>query len=242
MTRGIDFLPASYHRDRARRRNRVWQRTLMGVSGGLVILGTLQLWKMERQLEANRDRLLAEAQKLASQLADPAELQERVRRLDVAAELVTRLQLGASPSRVLQAVSQSLPEFVSLTEYRTQYETLVKSKRSKPSVEAEKELSPVEEDLQSLVRMSEERALVITVQGLAPHDIAISTFLAHLQDTRMFEQVTLLYTDERPYGEFSLRTFGIRLHVRGPLTASPDEGVAEGTLAASHASPRGALP
>lgn len=245
MTQHIDFLPASYHRERGRKRNRMWRRALVLVSSGLVAVGSAQLWQMQNTLKQNRDRLLVNAQSLSSQLADPALLKERLRRHDVAAELLTRLELRASPTRVLHAVTRVLPEFVSLTEYRTQYEESPTSRfgRGTQTPQPEEEAThPAEEDLRSLVGLSEGRSLIVTVQGLAPHDIAISSYLARLQDTELFDEVKLLYTDERSYGDFSMRTFGVRLEVRAPRTSADDAATANGMLSASHFSNAGGRP
>lgn len=228
MTQHIDFLPDSHRRKRKRRRTMRWRQSVAVVFLVIVAAGGVQQRRERIRLEGERDRLARQATSMDGQLTDPALLRGRISALDLRAELATHLRLRTPPTRVLYAVTNSLPRFVSLTEFRSVFSGQVSgSKRArrpgtkKPAPAG----SAVETDLAKLRKTVRERPLVVTVKGLAADDLSISRFLAKLQNNPTFDEVRLLYTDAAEFEGNPMRGFEIRLQVRRVTGSAPDRGI-----------------
>ena len=227
MTPKIDFLPESYHQRRHSHQKTLWRRSLLAVFLALIIIGSLGLKGTNARLQAERDSLQANARAMHAKLGNRANFQQQIVRLDAEANVITLLRVNSSPTRVLAAISESLPRFVTLTEFRLAREKLntrVDSPAAPNPTAAEAQTAPAELDLARLRESSAETVLVASIKGLAPDDIAISKLLAALHSTGFFSDSQLLYTDQENVGELALRSFAIRLTLRRPnATAEPAE-------------------
>lgn len=222
----IDFLPASFHLSRQRRKKAVWRRALLGVFLTLIVLGTVRQHQILRDRLNSRDRVRQQAAALRESLGDPAALQARLDRFEEQANLITQLRIRIAPTRLLAAVSASRPEFVAFHEFRMVREPVPASGSSASSSSSSANASdddvrtPERKDLERLARQAEETALFVHLSGVAPDDVTLSHYLVALEETDLFDEVKLLVTDEYRYGENWLRSFRIRLRVRQPGAAA----------------------
>ncbi len=214
----IDFLPASYHQKRQRQKKSVWRRAVLIVVVGIVVAGSLRQRQVVVNLERRRDSLVMQTELIASQIEDAAPLKQQIERLETRANLRANLQTRISSNRLLAAITNELPEFVSISSYRVLRETdrsiSKRKRRKKDDSEEQSEEQPAAIDLRMLSENRQTSKWVVTVNGIAPDDVAISQYLDRLSRSDLFEQVTPLFTDEYRFRDHRLRHFGVRLTVR----------------------------
>lgn len=222
MVPAIDFLPATYHVQRQREHKTLWRRMMVFFFLALSVLGTWHQRQIRRKLEARRDELQAKASGLRQAVPAQDKLEQELAELETRAQLLTTLQLRVPATRVLAAITNSLPDLVSLTECQAEAGPLenVSSSKSAPTpvpaaVSAEKR-SPVAADLQQLRQATSRSALMITVSGIAPDDLTISQYLMALRETKLFERVTLAFTGQHRVRDETWRQFQVRLQVKNP--------------------------
>ncbi|MEX1097429.1 MAG: hypothetical protein WED34_15390 [Planctomycetales bacterium] len=224
----IDFLPASFHQHRQRRQKAAWRRALLGVFLTLIVLGTVRQHQVRTARATARDDLRRQAAALVERLESREALQARIDRLDLRANLVAQLRLRIAPTRLLAGVSAVRPEFVSLREFRMTREQLTSAAASAPpSAAAAGSSAPVvpaeQQDLDRLARQANESAVFVHLAGIAPDDVTLSRYLIALEETGLFDEVKLLYTDEHRHGDHWLRSFRLRLRVRLPGENRPKQ-------------------
>lgn len=217
MTQYIDFLPESHRRKRKRRRTKRWRQAVMIVFLAIVGVGGAHQHRVRVTLQKERDQLASQDSVMNRHLPDPAALRKKVDELDQRANLATHLRLRTPPTRILAAVTNSLPELVSLTEYRSAFmkpepdgKQIARPRRKNEPAKR----SSIQQDLATLRTARRERPLTITIKGLAADDLSISRFLANLQKSAIFDDVRLMYTDKAEFERHPMRGFGIRLTVR----------------------------
>jgi Tfp pilus assembly protein PilN len=186
----------------------------------LMSLGVFGQFQLRSRLIVRRDLIRAQAAQMTAQLAAPDNLRTQIQRLDTRADLLAELQLHPAPTRLLAAVANSLPASVSLTACRLSREAsgvqLPAEKKSGRRNAAASDIQPEAKDLQVLKEQSLQEDLFLTLDGLAPDDVSVSQYLAALQETGLFAEVRLAFTDHHRRGEYDLRCFAVRLRVRDP--------------------------
>ncbi|MCA9114046.1 MAG: hypothetical protein KDA79_03105 [Planctomycetaceae bacterium] len=225
MVPNVDFLPASYRRQREKKLRRVWHRAVLGVFGLLILAGTLQQRRTISNREAALATLMTRTTTLRNALPDKTELDQRQVASGHRATLLALLQLEEKPTSLLSAVSTSLPEFVSLSSLRLSREKILKQaqppQRKKTSKPSElKQPSPVEIDLARLKEQRNQTRLVIQLEGQAQDDQSIARYLKSLQQTGLFRSAQLLFTDGDRMAGMPIRRFSLVLHARLPSLPS----------------------
>lgn len=222
MIPSIDFLPIEYRQARKLRQKRLWQR---GVAVALVVLlalGVVGQRQRRATLVANRDRLRDQSAKMLTQLGAPDALRRQIQTSELRANLVSRLRVRPAPTRLLAAVANSRPPSVSLTSLRLTTEPL-HSRRSNsetpaiasvPAPDANRQKPPEVKDLDQLRTQDEKQGLFLLLDGLAADDVSVSQYLARLEQTGLFDDLHLIYTDRYRHGDTDLRRFAIRVQVR----------------------------
>lgn len=221
MSQDINFLPLKYRQVRQSRRKKVWRRSVLIAFLALISAGVVGQRQMRSRLVLARDNLRSNADRMASQLEDPQRLRDEVARLDGHANVLAFLRVRVPPTRILSAVTNALPRFVTLTDLSIKSEPLPAPAAGRQVVPPANPaqlatVSPAEKDLAALKKERDENSLFVTISGIAPHDIAIAGYLAALQRTGVFAEVVLLYTDQQLIEECHLRRFGARLKVNKP--------------------------
>jgi len=216
----IDFLPADYVCVRTTRFSNNWLRVVFVTAVSLMIVGWLAQTHSLNQLTTRRSRLQEQTNELLSKLGSPEVLRRELKGFESQGRLLDVLRLNVPPSRWLSAVVLSLPSQVSLREMRSNLEEVAEPtalatpgrRNSKPPEEPVGD--PIERDLDRLAKSAERQLLVISLNGTADDDQAVSSFLNALQRTNLFDRVQLLFTDQQSRGDGSQRSFAVRLRVR----------------------------
>lgn len=222
MIPSINFLPATYHVQRQREQKTLWRRMMVFFFLALAVLGTVQQRQLRRKLETRRDELQSKAQGLTQLLPVKSKQEQVLKDLETKSQLLTTLELRVPMTRVLSAVTSSLPELVSLNECQAEMGLIENSAAATPIVNlasANKEKPPpFEADLAELRSVTSRSAKLLTLSGIAPDDLAISKYLIALRETNLFEHVSLSFTGQHQVREESWRNFQIRLQVKHPET------------------------
>jgi Tfp pilus assembly protein PilN len=225
IVQSIDFLPTSYHRTKQQHQKTVWRRALLVVFLALIVTGTLRQFYVQSALKQDRDRIAKQANGMLSQLEDPQGIQKRIEFLTTQADLRAELQLQAAPTRVLHAVTSSLPPFVTVTEYHATYETLQERVNRRnaippaspvPSGDEQEAAYPEQTDLKELRTQRNTTVLTVSLKGIAPNELAVSKYLAALEQTGLFEEVKPIVSEPFTYRTHLLRSFTFRLQVARP--------------------------
>lgn len=222
----IDFLPKSYHKAQMRQQKRTWNRFIVVAFLALVGLGAFAQWRIESKLEDERDKVLAQADRLASSLRNADDLKKQIGQLDLQGDFVTQLSMQTRLTPLLETLSAARPRYVRLLEVQSKYEKLeviqsLSKRKTKKKDAKKKDVDPFKEDLERIRTETGEMAMIVTLRGVAPDDLAVSQFLAGLQETAFFDSIILLYSDEYQFSEYKLRSFGMRLRLR-PLGEMPE--------------------
>jgi Tfp pilus assembly protein PilN len=220
MVPTIDFLPASYHVQRQREHKTLWRRMMVSFFLALAVLGTWQQRQIRRKLETRRDELQAKAAGLVQAVPQRSKLDQELQDLETKSQVLTTLQLRVPLTRVLAAVTQSLPELVSLSECHAESGSMETASTAPlvmtPAPLTKEKAPPFNADLTELRNAASRSAMMLTLSGIAPDDLAISSYLVALRETKLFERVTLAFTGQHQVREENWRQFQIRLQVRNP--------------------------
>lgn len=232
----IDFLPKSYRQVQATRRRTAWRSSVAIAFLGLALLGTFAQYRIRKSLETSRDQLKSHADEMTAKLDSDDTLYRKIRDLDAQANLLTRLRVRVASTKVLADVTSTLPEFVSLAEFRFTTETSgpkasEKPARGKPNQTVAPVLTSHALDLARIDDLDQRSMYAVSLRGMAPDDAAVSAYLAALKQTGTFDQVQLLFTERQLVRDMELRSFGVRLRVRKPhLDAVPEESTAKSNV------------
>lgn len=225
MVQQIDFLPASYRQNRQRRQKKLSRRIILLIFLGMVVLGTYQQRRTQSDLQARRDKLQNQAKRLTSRVGDKPAAEKEIRQQDFKANLIALLQIRVPPTRLLAAVTNCLPKYVTLTQCQTSYDSYLATaaeksdskKKHKKAVNKSKDKPlPEQMDLERLKSDDQKTALFVTLHGIAPNDVAVWSYLAALKKTNVFEDVEQPVIDRHQYLDFELRKFEFRLRVKKP--------------------------
>lgn len=223
MVPQIDFLPDSYHVHRQREHKTLWRRMMVFFFLVLAAAGTVQQRGLRQKLEARRGELQSMAEGLLQPVKAQSKLEQQLKELETRALLLTTLELKVPMTRVLTAITNSLPELVSLNEFHT--ETGLKEASNvrsavtpppRPVAGKDSKSSLFESDLIELRDANSLSATWLTISGIAPDDLTISQYLVALRETDLFERVTLSFTGQHSVREETWRKFELRLQVRNP--------------------------
>lgn len=224
MVPQIDFLPATYHVQRQREHKTLWRRMMVFFFLALAMVGTWQQRELRRKLETRRDELQSKAEGLLQPVKAQSSVEQQLKELETRALLLTTLELRVPMTRVLTAITSSLPELASLND--CQAETGLKETSNVrsatppplPVVNKDKKPSPFESDLTELRNAAKLSATMLTLNGIAPDDLTISRYLVALRETGLFDRVTLSFTGQHTVREETWRKFEVRLQVKNPET------------------------
>lgn len=214
----IDFLPASYHEVRRRHRNRIWRRTIVAIFLILVTLGTVRQREIQNELQTQKKILEERIQLMNEQLESPDQLNQKIQQADVRANLLATMLLDESPAQLLSIISEALPDFVSLNEFRFSFELNkdqeMALKEKTPA--KQNESSPEQTDLKVLQERYERENLIINLQGISPDHLAISKYMSHLDQIGLFKEIELLQSNESTFEGQPMRVFQLRMVVIAP--------------------------
>jgi Tfp pilus assembly protein PilN len=208
--REIDFLPPWYSQFLRRRRTVFFQTWMtIGVAMGL------GLWiflaeRNQRNAENVMDTLTGQVQQTSTQLQQMERLEMLRRQLRQQAEVLTKLGIHVETGRLISKLSESTPPSLSLLSLNIETD------------EIPVQLSAAERaGLKEGSRPPVDRRLRIRLQGVAPTDLELATFLTDLNQTQFFERPALTYVKERRESGHVLREFEVTftINLNSPVAA-----------------------
>ncbi len=220
----IDFLPASYREVRRRHRNRIWRRSIVVIFLTLVTLGTVRQREIQHELQTQKKKLEERVLLMNGQLESPVQLNQKIQQADIRASLMAAILLDESPAQLLSIVSNALPEFVSLSEFRFSFEKIpVKEKAQGKKIRSDKQEDPLPEsvDLKNLQERYQRENLVLSLQGISPDHLSISNYMSRLDQVGLFKEIELVQSNETMFEGQMMRVFRLRMVVKAPGTYAP---------------------
>lgn len=218
----IEFLPADYVCVQTARSNNNWLRLLFVAVLALMGLGWASQQRAIHELTVRRDRMRQQADAVLSQLATGDNLSQELQQFENTSRLLNGLRCHVPPTRWLMAIVDSLPARACILEVHAEVDEGVTPQPVAPNRPPEQSspTDPLQADLARLTKVTANRALQISVRGSAADDLEVSQFLSALHGADLFDQVQLLFTDQKSEGDRVIRTFAVRLRTR-PLVARP---------------------
>lgn len=220
----VDFLPADYVCVQITRKNNTWLRGLFVAVLGLMAVGWIAQQRINEDLVARRDRMISQATAVLAHLDSGDQLMAELKHAQDSERLLNGLRTHIPPTRWLTAIVAALPENVVMTEISAEVDEVIGlpgpdpgSGPRQPIVSAAP-ADPIREDLDRLIQITPRRSLLISLRGTARDDLEVSLFLTSLHQSRLFDRVQLLFTDQLLAGDKSARSFAIRL--RTPVQGS----------------------
>ena len=239
----IDFLPASYREQSAKRRTHVWRGVVVALFA--MILGTSGYFQYQMYEAAKKDLAAVEPAYAAAQLAtkELAEAQSKLSTAVQQAELLTYLRHPWLRSRVLTAIVDPLPSSLTLSTLNLSYQT--DQQQVKPTAAVSESQTaidstpPAVKDLKRLRSELDQVQLVVILTGQAGETAALHQYLAALGVNELFSEVELRSIEADVSKLARGAQFAIRLVVRPsygqPQGPPPTAGIAESSSASAKA-------
>jgi Tfp pilus assembly protein PilN len=218
--REVEFLP-SWYSQFLRRRRTVFFQTWMTIG---VALG-LSLWmfladRNQRNAENVLDTLSSQIQQTSTQLQQMERLEMLRRQLRQQAEVLTKLGIHVEAGRLISKLAESTPPSVSLLLLNIDTD------------EIPVQLSAAERaSLKEGTRPPVDRRLRVRLQGVAPTDVELATFLTELNQASFLERPSLTYVKDRRESGHVLREFEVTftINLNSPMGQTPaDAGTRAG--------------
>lgn len=232
MTQCIDFLPDHYHEIQKRRQKRVFRRAALAMFLILVFVGMLEQWRQRRVIQGQIDRVAGRIGDIDRQLGTSAEVQQEIEELDRRSDLVASFRVQVATTRLLAALNECRPPHVSLAEVRMSHERVrqkAEAETGKPPARRDKQKAApslkqrLVNELQQLRERRLQHELVIRIQGMAPDHLAVSEYMASLDQTGFFLEVRLVENEEVEVFGMPHQRFRCQLTVRSPSAATGSE-------------------
>jgi len=209
--REINFLPPWYTQFLRRRRTVFFQTWVtIGVAMGLGLWMFLAE-RNQRNAENVLDTLTGQVQQTSTQLQQMERLEMLRRQLRQQAEVLTRLGIHVETARLVTKLADATPPSLSFLSLNIDTD------------EIPVQLSAAERaGLKEGSRPPVDRRLRVRMQGVAPTDLELATFLTDLHQTSFFERPALTYVKERRESGHVLREFEVTftINLNSPVAAS----------------------
>jgi len=209
--REIDFLPPWYAQFLRRKRTVFFQTWVtLGVALGLG-LWVFLAERNERSAEGVLDTLSGQIQQTSTQLQQMERLEMLRRQLRQQAEVLTKLGIHVEAGRLISKLSDATPPSLSFLSLNIDTDEIpVQLSAAERGTLKEGSKPPVD------------RRLRVRLQGVAPTDLELATFLTDLNQTSFFERPALTYVKERKEMGHVLREFEVTfsINLNNPVVAS----------------------
>ena len=219
----INFVPNDYVQQRqSSRANSLYLILLIAVLAGIAV--TFSVLKMrQRSVQAELTSLNSRLNQAKEQIAKLEELKSKSNtRMKVM--MMTATLIEPVPRSILLAcLTNNLPVGVSLTALTMEEENKPKSARTSPvkSRAADKKRAgykkQAKESVADEVIQPEEADVKLEIQGLAPSDIEVASYIANLSGSVLLDQVQLVQSEECDVDGIKFREFRLTAHIRSNL-------------------------
>jgi len=200
--REINFLPSWYSQFLQRRRT-VFLQTWLTL---LVALG-FGLWlfladRNERAAEGVLDSLKGQVQQTSAQLTQMDRLEMLRKQLRGQAEVLVKLGIHVESARLITKLADIMPPSLSLLSFNMDTD------------EIPVQLSAAERaNMKEGTRPPLDRRMRVRLQGVAPTDVELATFLSELTRTSFFERPALNYVKDHRESGHVLREFEVTFSI-----------------------------
>lgn len=191
----IDFLPQTYHEERARRAQ-VFKRWVMILLVALTLVG----WGVTRQRDSAKlawraDALEAQAHATLVKQSEMDKLRKEKTSLAYQMKIQQQLDQPVAVTQAVAVIGQLLPPSAGLTQIKIQTHRPPPIPLPDPDANKKKRKSKGKD----FPEPPAEDFLEIDIYGLAPDDIVVAQIMNVMSDHPIFEKVTMHYsrTDER---------------------------------------------
>ncbi|RIK79252.1 MAG: hypothetical protein DCC68_13605 [Planctomycetota bacterium] len=192
----LDFLPASYRQQTARRRDRRWRAVIF--VGGVLLLSGAWIYRVldRRAAQHNFDILSAPHQTAVLNEKAWQAAKERLRRANLEADLITYLRHPWTTSQTLSAIAGPMPDTMRLTELKIVRETARNRDSAAPQVrnpaappdKAESQTPDPQRDLARLREEYDNQRVVVLLSGEALDGAAPYDYIRRLAASDVFVQ------------------------------------------------------
>ncbi len=207
MTNNMSFLPEDYLQQRIARRTNVICLTLFVVVMGGVIAAWFVTDRQRQEIQILQDKANGDFEEAARRLDQLEQLQTQkdimMRKVDVTSILVEKVPR----SLLLAELINHMPPALSLLELELKT-TVLRKPRGRTSMEKARRRAAEKKNNETSVPKTE---LGLSLIGLAPTDEEVAEFMGSLNTHKLFNSITLQYSEQTKIDDRMMRKF--RLHM-----------------------------
>ena len=220
-TTDVDFLPASYREQGAKRKTGLWRLLVVVLFGGALVPTGIYQRRLKQEAEiqvAHLDSLYPAAMERNAQLA---RMQAKLATEQTAAELTTYLRHPWPRTQIFAAIAEPLPGAITLRDVQILRENVPVAASApapagaKPAASAK----PVAADLERVRSETEATRIVVTLSGATTEVGSLHEYLGKLASHRLFQKVELGSIESNPSTD-GLAQFTVRLVLK-PAPGQP---------------------
>ncbi len=204
----IDFLPKSYHEERARRA-RLYKHWVMI----LLVAVTMVFWGISHQRQSaeltwRANSLEAQAQSTRQKLSEMAKLHKEHKALVYQIKIQRQLDQSVAVTQAVSTLGQLLPDSSGLTRVMVQTHRPAPIPLTDPDVKKKKRKSKTKIDPKLL-----RDYIQIDVYGIAPDDVVVAKLVNDMSNHLLFKKVTMHFSRAEQQGEIFSRRFRVGAEV-----------------------------
>ncbi|MCI0498314.1 MAG: PilN domain-containing protein [Planctomycetales bacterium] len=221
----INFVPDDYvHQRRASRANVLYLMLLMAVLGAVgVTFGFIKM--RQRAVQAQLAELNTRMVQAQQQIAQLEELKNKSKTMMKTMVMTAELLEPMPRSVVLASLTNNLPSGVSLVEFKLDEKEVqvIKAAPAKPSGGNQYRQSASAVKTAPAADSAPRIETNLEIKGLAPSDIQVAGFIAHLSGAVLFDQVSLVESKEVEVDKIKFREFLLKATLKPGLTLTKDD-------------------
>jgi len=225
----VDFLPEDYMDKKAQQRTNViclvlFFLVMAGVAGGVIMTEKRQKNMNDREQLVKRNYV-----KATESLKQMETLEKKKEQMMKKATISAALMEMVPRSLLIALVTNDLPTGVSLLEYKLKSKVIkkktVRTKSSVRSKNKRRRKTADDQEEAEAFKMPDKMETSIEIEGLANSDLQVADLIANLNQSELFEQVNLLFSEKYEEGDMVLRRFRL-LILLDPEAKASEEDVA----------------
>ena len=231
----IDFLPAEYRRQHARRQQQPWRVLVVLVFLGILGAASFAQSRLRRRVESELDAIGPTRATATERQTQLVQLQTQLATSRARADLITYLRHPWPRTQLIRAVLAPLPEAVTLKTLRIDRQVAPGrqavtqlSRVARESEQAELDrLGPAGRDLVRLRAECDETSIHVSIGGVASQSAAVHDYLSELGRANLFLKAELRSLEADP-GENAGQ-----LRFEAAIVVRPGYGQADGPTGAN---------
>ncbi len=222
----VDFLPEDYMDKKAQQRTNVICLLLFFLVMAGVAFGVVMTEKRQKAMNAREEEVKRRYVKATEDLKQMEVLEQKKEQMMQKATVSASLMEQVPRSLLIALITNDLPSGLSLVEYELKSK-VVKSAAAPKSraVSRNKRVKKGEVEDSKEEGNSEKLDTQLEIEGLAHSDLQVADLIANLNQSSLFSQVNLLFSEEYEEKDVLLRRFRlmVELHPEAKASASDVE-------------------